>query len=233
MAPNGNNVIPNGHFHKDWQRYVKGWFNQPMRKKRRHEERVKKARRIAPRPLGSLRPVVRCSSQRYNKKVRLGKGFSMEELKMAGINKRFARTIGISVDHRRKNRSLEALQQNVQRLKEYRSKLILFPLNRQKPRRGDSLATELKLAKQVRIEKAVPIKVSTKSEKPRAITEKESKFKAYTVLRQARAKQRLQGLREKKAKDAAADPEKAAAREAKKKAKRAAKDAKKAAKPKP
>jgi len=233
MAPNGNNVIPNGHFHKDWQRFVKTWFNQPMRKKRRHETRVKKARRIAPRPIGSLRPVVRCPSLRYNKKIRLGKGFSLEELRMAGINKKFAHTIGISVDHRRKNRSLESLQQNVQRLKEYRSKLILFPLNKAKPRKGEALANELKLARQVKTAHVVPMRISKKSEKPRAITDKEKKTKVFTVLRQARAKAKLFGLRQKKAKEAAADPEKAAARDAKKKAKKDAKLAKKGKAPKP
>lgn len=30
-----NNVVPNGHFKKDWQNYVRTWFNQPARKKRR------------------------------------------------------------------------------------------------------------------------------------------------------------------------------------------------------
>ncbi len=30
-----NNVIPNGHFKKKWQFYVKTWFNQPARKHRR------------------------------------------------------------------------------------------------------------------------------------------------------------------------------------------------------
>jgi hypothetical protein len=30
-----NNVVPNGHFKKHWQNYVKTWFNQPARKKRR------------------------------------------------------------------------------------------------------------------------------------------------------------------------------------------------------
>jgi hypothetical protein len=30
-----NNVIPNGHFKKGWQNYVKTWFNQPARKQRR------------------------------------------------------------------------------------------------------------------------------------------------------------------------------------------------------
>lgn len=30
-----NNVIPNGHFKKHWQNYVRTWFNQPARKTRR------------------------------------------------------------------------------------------------------------------------------------------------------------------------------------------------------
>jgi len=30
-----NNVIPNEHFRKHWQNYVKTWFNQPARKTRR------------------------------------------------------------------------------------------------------------------------------------------------------------------------------------------------------
>jgi len=227
MAPKGNNVIPNGHFHKDWQSYTKTWFNQPMRKKRRHEKRVTKARRIAPRPVGRLRPVVRCPTLRYNKKVRLGKGFSLEELRTAGINKRFAKTIGISVDHRRKNRSLEALQQNVQRLKVYRSKLILFPLNKNKPRKGESLAAELKLAKQVTTDRVIPMKTRVRVEKPRKVTDREKRFNAFTLLRQARAKKRLHGLRERKAKDAAADPEKAAVKDAKRKAKKEARIAKK------
>ena len=28
MAPKRNNMVPNGHFHKQWQNYVKTWFNQ-------------------------------------------------------------------------------------------------------------------------------------------------------------------------------------------------------------
>lgn len=84
MAPKRNNVIPNGHFHKDWQRYVRNWFNQPARKQRRHDNRVKKARRIAPRPVaGSLRPIVRCPTFKYNTKIRAGKGFTLDELKVS------------------------------------------------------------------------------------------------------------------------------------------------------
>eukprot|EP00955_Chlamydomonas_euryale_P116220 366404-Chlamydomonas_euryale.AAC.7 len=31
----GNDMLPNGHFHKKWQFHVKTWFNQPARKQRR------------------------------------------------------------------------------------------------------------------------------------------------------------------------------------------------------
>ena len=92
MPAKRNGVIPNGHFHKDWQSRIKNWFNQPMRKKRRHATRVEKARRIAPRPLKRLRPVVSCPTMRYNTKVRLGRGFSFDELKQAGIHPKEAQS---------------------------------------------------------------------------------------------------------------------------------------------
>lgn len=57
---------------------------------------------------------------------------------VAGIHKKVARTIGISVDPRRRNKSTESLQANVQRLKEYRSKLLLFPRRPAAPKKGDS-----------------------------------------------------------------------------------------------
>lgn len=83
MALKRNNMVPNGHFHKDWQRRVKTWFNQPMRKQRRRTNRIKKARTIAPRPVaGPLRPIVRCPTFKYNTKVRAGRGFTLEELKV-------------------------------------------------------------------------------------------------------------------------------------------------------
>ena len=53
--------------------------------------------------------------------------------KNAGVNKRFARTVGIAVDYRRRNKSTESLQINSQRLKEYMAKLIVFPKNAAKP----------------------------------------------------------------------------------------------------
>jgi len=197
----GNNAIPGEHFHKDWQRYVRTWFNQPARKKRRHVKRIKKARAIMPRPVaGPLRPIVRCPTFKYNTKVRAGRGFTIEELKGAGLNKRVARTFGIAVDYRRRNRSVESLQLNVQRLKEYRAKLILFPKKQSKPKKGDATEEELKVATQLK-GKVMPIHVMPKREKARAITEEERKYSAFVALRQARANVRLAGQRAKKAKE--------------------------------
>lgn len=90
MPAKRNGLIPNGHFKKDWQRFLKTWFSQPLRKKRRHNTRVQKAAKLAPRPTQLLRPVVNCPTVKYNSKVRLGRGFSLEELKAAGIPRKQA-----------------------------------------------------------------------------------------------------------------------------------------------
>lgn len=80
----GNNMIPNAHFHKYWQRHVRTWFNQPARKQRRRQNRVKKARALFPRPAsGPIRPIVRCPSIRYHTKLRAGRGFTLEEVKVS------------------------------------------------------------------------------------------------------------------------------------------------------
>ncbi|XP_050759731.1 60S ribosomal protein L13 isoform X2 [Gymnogyps californianus] len=89
MAPSRNGMILKPHFHKDWQRRVATWFNQPARKIRRRKARQAKARRIAPRPVaGPIRPIVRCPTIRYHKKVRAGRGFSLEELKVSMAHKK-------------------------------------------------------------------------------------------------------------------------------------------------
>merc|ERR1711874_581012 len=165
-APKRNNIIPNGHFRKDWQRMVKTWFNQPMRAKRRRAARATKAAAIAPRPVaGLLRPVVRCPTFKYNTKARLGRGFTLDELKAAGINKKTARSVGISVDYRRRNLSMESLQQNVQRLKEYKSELIVFPRKEGKPKKGDATPEELKLAKQLAGD-VLPLRIPSSPRRP-------------------------------------------------------------------
>ena len=66
----------------------------------------------------------------------MGRGFSLIELKEAGLNAQFARTIGIAVDHRRRNNSQEELAANTKRLKAYLAKLVLFPRAAGKPKNG-------------------------------------------------------------------------------------------------
>ena len=78
-----NNQLPNAHFHKFWQDRVKTWFDQPGRKHRRRSARITKAASEAPRPIdGLLRPAVRCMTLKYNTKLRAGRGFTLEELKV-------------------------------------------------------------------------------------------------------------------------------------------------------
>ncbi|XP_057626633.1 60S ribosomal protein L13-like isoform X2 [Chionomys nivalis] len=89
MAPRRNGMILKPHFHKDWQQREDTWFNQPTCKIRRRKAWQAKARRIAPRPAsGPIRPIVRCPTVRYHTKVRDGRGFSLEELRVAGIHKK-------------------------------------------------------------------------------------------------------------------------------------------------
>lgn len=44
--------------------------------------RQSKAAAIAPRPVDRLRPIVRCPTIKYNRKVRAGRGFTLTELKV-------------------------------------------------------------------------------------------------------------------------------------------------------
>jgi hypothetical protein len=53
------------------------------------------------------------------------------------------------VDHRRRNRCLESLQANVNRLKAYNANLVVFPRKSSAPKAGDSPAEDLKAVAQV------------------------------------------------------------------------------------
>ncbi len=48
-------------------------------------------------------------TSRYSGQPREGRGFTIEEIKKAGLNPKFAVTIGISIDHRRTNKSIESI----------------------------------------------------------------------------------------------------------------------------
>jgi len=202
-----NNVIPNQHFRKDWAKFVKTWFNQPANKQRRRQARQKKAQRVSPRPLNALRPTVRCMTNKYNMRIRSGRGFTLEELEAAGINRLAARGVGISVDHRRKNKSEEAFQQNVQRLKLYKSKLVVFPRKPTSKRlkKGDASKDERKEVQQLLADKVMPIVENVPRIKARKLTAEEKDSKTFVTrrLRKERTDAKLWGIREKRAKDKA------------------------------
>merc|ERR1711964_802235 len=148
-----NQVHSTRKFRKYWQRYVKTWFNQPARKKARRTARDKKAALVAPRPVaGCVRPIVHPPTVKYNSKTRMGRGFSLAEIKAVGLGKLEAQSLGIAVDPRRRNASVEGQQANVQRLKEYKANLVLFPRNAKQAKKGwanDSSPEECAVASQV------------------------------------------------------------------------------------
>ncbi|KAI9827841.1 MAG: 60S ribosomal protein L13 [Thelocarpon impressellum] len=207
-----NQQIQHNHFRKDWQRRVRTHFDQPGRKQRRRNARVTKAAAVAPRPVDKLRPIVRCPTIKYNRRVRAGRGFTLAELKEAGIPRKLAPTIGISVDTRRQNLSVESLTPNVARLKAYRARLILFPRRVGQHKNGDASAEEVKAhhagtgpARVHRTGAALPISSGLGRDTAYAEVKKSElptgeEGGAYRRLRTARSDARLVGVREKRAK---------------------------------
>ncbi|CAD6566308.1 MAG: 60S ribosomal protein L13 [Alectoria sarmentosa] len=190
-------------FRKDWQRRVRTHFDQPGRKSRRRNARVTKAAAVAPRPVDKLKPIVRCPTIKYNRRVRLGRGFSLAELKEAGIPRKLAPTIGISVDPRRANLSVESLTTNVARLKAYRERLILFPRRSGQHKKLDSSKEDIEAYNNG--EKETAHKVNDVPSMEDAIGEvstsdMQGEEAAYRKLRDARSDARLVGVREKRAK---------------------------------
>lgn len=120
--------LANAKFNKDWQEKVRTFFNQAGKKLRRRKLRSLKAKRLGPNPTHSLRPAVRGQTRRYNNKLKLGRGFTLEELKKGGLkNVNYARSIGIAIDLRRKDTCAETQKVNIDRIKEYLNKIILYP----------------------------------------------------------------------------------------------------------
>ncbi|KAM0750241.1 ribosomal protein L13e [Meredithblackwellia eburnea MCA 4105] len=190
-----NNVLHRNHFRKDWQSRVKTWFDQPGKKHSRRVARQAKAAKAGLRPVELLRPAVRAPTLRYNTKLRAGRGFTKAELKAAGIRTKEALSIGIPVDHRRKNRSEEGLKVNKERLEAYKARLIVFPKKAGKVKKGDTegASTTAPTARSALV--AFPIPAGTTAEAPRAITSEEKSFEAFRTLRVARSDARLVGVR--------------------------------------
>ena len=115
--------------------------------------------------------------------------FTLTELKAAGVTAQYARTIGVAVDHRRRNHSEESLAKNTLRLKEYLSKLILFPLKGGvKPTKQGPVATatadQLKNVSQNTAPAILAYSSKPEShEAPRDLTKDEKTRKVYQFLR--------------------------------------------------
>merc|ERR1712166_520270 len=93
---------------------------------RRRQTREKKAKLSAPCPTNKLRPAVRGQTNKYNSRIKLGRGFTAGELKLAGMHSLpTARSIGIAVDVRRKDTCNETLNMNSNRIKAYLAKIIV------------------------------------------------------------------------------------------------------------
>ena len=124
----------------------------------------------------------------------------------AGIPRKLAPTIGISVDPRRQNLSEESLAANVERLKAYKARLVLFPRSAKSQKDGEASAKEVKEHREKghddkvkRVHHAFPISNKVVIEEGK-IADHEPTENAYKTLRTARSDARLSGKREKRAK---------------------------------
>eukprot|EP00980_Cylindrotheca_fusiformis_P004171 scaffold909_cov135-Cylindrotheca_fusiformis.AAC.28 len=184
-----NNVVPNLHFHKKYLASSRGplkvklSLDQASKKKSRRLARAKKAAALAPAPLQKLRPVVHCQTQKYSAKTRLGKGFTLEELKAVGFSPKYARTVGIAVDFRRTNKSNESLELNVARLNAYKSNLVIL-------KKGDDASSLSQLKGTIQ-----PIDHSKPELEMADVTDDMKSFAAFTTMREARQETKVAGYR--------------------------------------
>merc|ERR1719195_1063938 len=204
-----NNIVPNVHLRKHWQRRVRVHLDQAQKKVVRRGKREEKSKAMFPRPIQKLRPIVSSCTRRYAGKARYGRGFTLAELKGAGLSAGFARTVGIAVDHRRTSTSEEQLQLNVERLNTYKSKLILFPRKDGKVKKGlidDATAEQVKSANASNqaAGKVLPRAAAASEDKFEAITAEMKKGNAHSQAREAWVNKRYAGRRQKRAEDAAA-----------------------------
>lgn len=136
-------------------------------------------------------------------------GFTLAEIKAVGLGVRFARSIGIAVDHRRKNRNQESLELNKARLQNYVNKLVLYPRNEKHPvtkaKKGilnDTPKENQVVDNSARVNVLPPLVKRVKAVSQIQLDQLR-KGNAYRTLRQEWANQRNEGKRLKKEKEAA------------------------------
>jgi len=137
----------------------------------------------------------------------------------SGLGKFEAMSLGIAVDPRRRNRSVEGKATNVQRLREYRANLVVFPRNAKKGLKqgwkADASAEETGVAEQLMAKVVQKATKAVTEIEIRKITAEEKSANTSRMLKASWNDARLCGFREKRAKERA-DKE---AQEALKKAK--------------
>ncbi len=197
--PKHNNAVQRPHLRKNWQPFVKTFFDQAGRKKRRLTKRRAKASAVFPRPIQRLRAIVRKCTQRYSSQTRLGRGFTLAEIKKVGLNPKFAQSIGIAVDHRRTNKSVETLQANVSRLESYLDKLVLLPRKEGKPKKGNngilSDSNEKTELVQNTCKTVLPLNNKNRRQKPSQVTKEMNEFRAHSQIRIERMNKKWAGKR--------------------------------------
>ncbi len=128
-----------------------------------------------------------------------------------------ARSVGVSVDHRRTNKSNESLAVNVQRLKQYLSKVVVAQPTFKKSSKSLKLGGGITSASRKTVQGMAKKSVSGVTQNPVTVTSVKAsdlaelqKGSAFAALRQEWVNARLKGKREKRAKEAAAEGETAA-----------------------
>ena len=181
-----NNRVPNDHLRKDWYKRVRTYFDDPARAQRRRKARLARAKKIAPRPVeGPLRPIVHCPTVRYNQKVRFGRGFTRDELIKAGFDPKRAPFLGVAVDTRRVHTKDAIVQQNIERLVEYKKRLVIYSkdhkTNEVPPMleqiKSDALFALPKASKEIKLRV-----IKEEETKKDLFKEKTEKYKAYRKL---------------------------------------------------
>ena len=207
--PPHNNAIQRPHLRKHYQKWIRTWFNQPARKLRRITKRRELAQKVFPRPTQALRPSVSKPTFRYTGQLRLGRGFSLQELAEVKINPRFAQSVGIAVDYRRTNKSVESIQRNVARLKAYLAKLVLLPKKAGTPHKGTRGVLSDSTANVEAVQETHPevteLAAASKRAKAQKIAGDQSAFRAHAYLRLLRMQQKHAGKKAKAAAEAKKD----------------------------
>ena len=124
-------------------------------------------------------------------KLKKGKGFSFAELKAVNVKPSYAKTVGISVDPRRKNRTEEEFQRNVEILKDYMKNLVILPRDPKKQINGMTLKQLIEKVPQTS-QKSKAVQEITDKVEFREVTEKDIKKRlpTKTILNERKKRQK-------------------------------------------